>query len=83
MLVVVAMTLLKIADEAVRVHAVGCAQIGHARARVRSPAVPRRPSQPGGSPRRRRGDDITGVGVVIARRVCDLAAKDELLAQGR
>jgi pimeloyl-ACP methyl ester carboxylesterase len=27
-----------------------------------------------------RGDDITGLGVVIARRVCDLAAKDELLA---
>jgi class 3 adenylate cyclase len=27
-----------------------------------------------------RGDDITGLGVVIARRVCDLAAADELLA---
>ena len=27
-----------------------------------------------------RGDDITGLGVVIARRVCDLAARDELLA---
>jgi class 3 adenylate cyclase/esterase/lipase len=27
-----------------------------------------------------RGDDITGLGVVIARRVCDLAGKDELLA---
>ena len=27
-----------------------------------------------------RGDDITGLGVVIARRVCDLAATDELLA---
>ena len=27
-----------------------------------------------------RGDDITGLGVVIARRICDLAAKDELLA---
>ena len=27
-----------------------------------------------------RGDDITGLGVVIARRVCDLAVADELLA---
>jgi class 3 adenylate cyclase len=27
-----------------------------------------------------RGDDITGLGVVIARRVCDLAASDEVLA---
>jgi class 3 adenylate cyclase len=27
-----------------------------------------------------RGDDITGLGVVIARRVCDLATTDELLA---
>ena len=27
-----------------------------------------------------RGDDITGLGVVIARRVCDLAGADELLA---
>jgi len=27
-----------------------------------------------------RGDDITGLGVVIARRVCDLATEDELLA---
>jgi pimeloyl-ACP methyl ester carboxylesterase len=27
-----------------------------------------------------RGDDITGLGVVIARRVCDLAATDEVLA---
>ena len=28
----------------------------------------------------RRGDDITGIGVVIARRICDLATNGELLA---
>lgn len=28
----------------------------------------------------RRGDDITGLGVVIARRICDLASSDEVLA---